>query len=98
VEDEDVDTQIRNGHAENNRSLKKKKQKCSEYEHVMLFVLHEYQTSYAKIVIRIGIFFFQCNPLAVSINNITIHEATESKIVTSVSSFYISFSTSHESI
>lgn len=37
VEDEDVDTEIRNGHTENNRSLKKKTQKCSKYEHVMLF-------------------------------------------------------------
>lgn len=56
VEDEDVETQIRNGHSENNRTLKKKTQKCSKYEHVMLFVLHKYQTSYAKIVIRIEIF------------------------------------------
>jgi hypothetical protein len=56
VEDEDVHTEIKNGHAENNRSLKKKTQKCSKYERVMLFVLHEYQTSCAKIVIRIEIF------------------------------------------
>jgi len=56
VEDEDVDTEIKNGHTENNRSLKKKTQKCSKYEHIMLFVLNGYQTSCAKIVIRIEIF------------------------------------------
>jgi len=56
VEDEDVDTEIKNDHTENNRSLKKKTQKCSKYEHVILFVLHEYQTFCAKIVIRIKIF------------------------------------------
>ena len=56
MEDEDVDTEIKNDHTENNRSLKKKTQKCSKYEHVILFVLHEYQTFCAKIVIRIKIF------------------------------------------
>lgn len=35
VEDEDVDTEIKNGHDENNRSLKKKTQKSSKYEYVM---------------------------------------------------------------
>jgi hypothetical protein len=50
VEDEDGDTDIKNGHAENIKSLKKKTQKCSKYEHVVLFVVHEYQISCAKIV------------------------------------------------
>jgi hypothetical protein len=93
VEDEDVDTEIKNDHAENNRSLKKKTQKCSKYEHVM-FVSQEYRTSYAKIVIRIEI--FNVYPLTVFINNIKIHEVTESEIVTSVTSFWISFCTYHE--
>ena len=57
VEDEDVDTEIKNGHAENNRSLKKKTQKCSKYQEVIFFVLREYKPSYAKIVTRIEIFF-----------------------------------------
>jgi hypothetical protein len=56
VEDEDLDTEIKNGHAENNKSLKKKIQKCSKYEHGVLFVLHEYQISCAKIIIIIEIF------------------------------------------
>jgi hypothetical protein len=40
VEDEDVETEIKNGHAENNQPVQKKTQKCSKYAYVMLFLLY----------------------------------------------------------
>jgi hypothetical protein len=40
VEDEDVERESKNGHAENNQVVQKKTQKCSKYAYAMTFLLN----------------------------------------------------------